>query len=143
MKRLEQYMPIAIDVVEDIFFQATGKVDEKLDNLVSRFGVAVRQMGLRTAVIAFSEKTESQSPDGSKPVNLKTLVTKAILRIIKLHKDEICTPNEKLKDYVESNASDILLKAKIMDALVALKLALRLFIESDVNDKEREEEADE
>jgi hypothetical protein len=146
MKRLEQYMPIAIDVVEDIFLHDTGKVDDKLDNLVSRFGVAVRQMGLKTAVIAFSEKTESQSPEGNKPVNLKIMVTKAILRIIKLHKGEVCSPKETLKDYValdESNEKDIMLKSKIMDASVALKLALRLFIESDVNDNEREEEENE
>jgi len=140
MKRLEQYMPIAIDVMEDIFLNETGKVDDKLDNLVSRFGVAVRQMGLKTAVVAFSEKAEQQQNDDNKKKDLKFLVTKAVLRIIKLHEGKVCAENETLLDCVKSNESDKLLKSKIMDASVALKLASRLFIETD---DEREEDENE
>ena len=139
MKRLEQYMPIAIDVVEDMFLRETGKVDEKLDNLVSRFGVAIRQMGLKTAVTAFSESMEKpENPNPAK--NPKLAVTKAVLRIIKQHEGKICAENESLFGFVALNSADVLLKSKIMDASVALKLALRLFIENEKNESEREVE---
>jgi hypothetical protein len=140
MKRLEQYMPIAIDVMEDIFLQETGKVDDKLDNLVSRFGVAVRQMGMETAVVAFSEKAKGQPNNDNKKEGLKFSVTKAVLRIIKLHEGKVCTENDTLLDCVKSNKSDKLLKSKIMDASVALKLASRLFIETGDERKEDENE---
>ena len=59
MKRLEQYIPTAIDVVEDLLLKDESKVDVEFDNLSSRFGIAVRQLGLKIAVIAFSPPEKS------------------------------------------------------------------------------------
>lgn len=144
MKRLEQYIPFAIDVVEDLFLEDDSKVDTEFDNLVSRFGVSVRQLGLKTAVIAFSppkksvierkEPIEKQSPD-----ERKRMITKAILRIIRLHENSFCGENDTLKDHVLKESVNPLLKSKVLDSAVALKLALRLYIE---NPKPQENEKD-
>lgn len=131
MKRVEKYIPIAIDVVEDLFLNKNNLVPPELDNITSKFGLLVRQLGVKTAVIAFSAKDTDEN---------KLIVTKAILRIIKLHETGICNKTETLKTYVSENDSDPLLKTKLLDASVALKLALRLFIdnESNLNEKEGE-----
>ncbi|MDP2061064.1 MAG: hypothetical protein Q8J97_15075 [Flavobacteriaceae bacterium] len=137
MKRLEQYIPLAIDVVEDIFLKEESKVDPEFDNLVSQFGVAVRLLGLKTAVIAFSPKIEEL--DDQKPTDRKVKLTKAILRIIQLHEDSF---NDKtLKDFILRYPANPLLKPKILDAAVALKLALRLYIENP-KDEEVDDERD-
>lgn len=131
MKRVEKYIPIAIDVVEDLFINRGDIVSQEFDNIASKFGLSVRQLGVKTAVIAFSAKDSDIK---------KTIVTKAILRIIKLHETGICNKNETLKTYVFENFSDPLLKTKLLDASVSLKFALRLFIENESNPNEKEEE---
>lgn len=131
MKRVERYIPIAIDVVEDLFINRGDIVSQEFDNIASKFGLSVRQLGVKTAVIAFS----AQKSDIK-----KTLVTKAILRIIKLDETGICSKNETLQTYVFENIFNPLLKTKLMDASVSLKLAFRLFIENESNSNEKEEE---
>lgn len=131
MKRVERYIPIAIDVVEDLFINRGDIVSQEFDNIASKFGLSVRQLGVKTAVIAFS----AQKSDIK-----KTLVTKAILRIIKLDETGICSKNETLQTYVFENIFNPLLKTKLMDASVSLKLAFRLFIENESNPNEKEEE---
>lgn len=124
MKRIEQYIPIAINVVEDLFLNKDNPVPQELDNIASKFGLAIRQLGVKSTVIAFSAKGADEN---------KLIVTKAILRIIKLDETGICSKNETLQTYVFENISNPLLKTKLMDASVSLKLAFRLFIENESN----------
>lgn len=132
MKRIERYMPIAIDVVEDIILRDYNLIEPEWDNAISNFGAAVRQMGMFTAVAAFSSDSE-----GSKVS--KSLLMKCVLRIIVTGENDVCTKDDTLKKMVKDNPENMLLKKKIIDASVALKLALRLFID---NPKEEEENKD-
>lgn len=137
MKLLEQYIPLAIDVVEDLFLKDDSKVNPEYDNLASRFGVAVRQLGLKTAVIAFSPKSEGTND--KKSMDGKIMITKAIIRVIQLHENGTCREDESLLQFISVYPVNRLLKLKILDAAVAVKLALRLYIE---NPKEKEETKD-
>lgn len=119
MKRVEQYIPIAVDVIEDLFLSENPKIAGEYDNIVCQFGLSIRRLGVKTAVYALSQGGKKN----------KSAICRALLRIIKLHETKICNPNETLKEYANSN--DVLLKSKLMDASVALKLALRVFIEEE------------
>lgn len=123
MKRVEQYIPIAVDVIEDLFLSENSKIAGEYDNIVCQFGLSIRRLGVKTAVYALSQEGKKN----------KSAICRAILRIIKLHETIICNPNETLKKYVDANSSDVLLKSKLMDASVALKLALRVFIEEETH----------
>jgi len=134
VKLLNQYIPIAVDTVEDLFFTENGRVAPEYDNQVSRFGVALRQLGLRTTIAAFS--TDSGSSEVS-----RIKISQAIHRIIEIHENGVCSPNDTLLDGFSRTTNERLLKRKINDAAIALKLALRVFIEED-KPKPAEEESD-
>jgi len=132
MKRLELYIPLAINVVEDLFLQDDNKVASEYDNLASKFGVTIRQLGLKSAIVAFSGVSKGSDVQ-------KELITKAVLRIIRLSENGICREEDTLMDLVWSNSTNSLLKPKIIEAAVALKLALRLFTQKEDKTKEDEE----
>jgi len=121
MKRVEQYIPIAVDVIEDLFISKSPKIPDEYDNIVCQFGLSIRRLGVKTAVYALSQEDKKN----------KEAVCKAIVRIIQIHDKGICSKDETLIKYVNTNISNPLLKSKLMDASVALKLALRVFTEVD------------
>lgn len=121
MKRLEKYMPIAVDVVEDIILQKYKYIAPEWDNAVSRFGILVRQMGLPPAICAYS----TDSGNSKVP---KSVLTHCILRIILTSDGIPCERNKKLIDWFTANKNDSTIRDKVFDAIVALKLALRLLI---------------
>jgi CRISPR/Cas system CMR-associated protein Cmr5 small subunit len=124
MKRLEQYIPIAVDTVEDLFLSESGKVQGEYENLVSKFGVALRQLGLRTTLMAYSRDSDRAAVSRKK-------VLDAIQRIIEVHETGVCDPGRNMLDLLLIMPNESLLKKKVTDAAIALKLALRLFIEED------------
>lgn len=124
MKRLDQYIPFAVDTVEDLFLAENGHVAPEYDNQVSRFGVALRQLGLRTTIFAFSS-----DPGRSSVSRIK--ISQAIHRIIEIHENGVCNPDDNLLNALSITKSERLLARKINDAAIALKLALRVFIEED------------
>lgn len=126
MKQIERYMPIAIDVVEDIILRNNNLIEPEWDNSITKFGAAIRQMGLFTAVAAFSSDS-----------GIKSLLMKCVLRIIVTGDKEVCSKDDTLRKLVVDKPENLLLKKKVIDASVALKIALRLFID---NPKEEEEE---
>lgn len=129
MKRVEQYLPIAVDIIEDLFISKNPKIPDEYDNIVCQFGLAIRRLGVKTAVFAISQKGKKN----------KEAVCKAIVRIIQLHEKGICRKNMTLIEYVNVNIKNPLLKSKLMDASVALKLALRVFTEVEVMSKKMED----
>lgn len=130
MKRVEQYLPIAVDVIEDLFINKNPKIPDEYDNIVCQFGLEIRKLGVKTAVIALSQKGKKNKEE----------VSRAILRIIKIGENEICKQNESLIDYVQQNSDNPLLKPILMDASVALKLALRIFNDNVENSNFLEDE---
>jgi len=124
MKRIEKYIPIAINVVEDLILQKYSIVVPEWDNCVSNFGAAMRQMGMIAAVTAFSHDS-----DRSK-VSKKDLMH-CILRVILTEEQKVCmTDQELLPVVLNSSGNKKMQQRKITDAIVAMKLALRLFIDN-------------
>lgn len=149
MKRLEQYIPLAIDVVEDLFLKEYSTIDPEFNGLILKFGLAVRQLGLRTAVIAYSssKKDLNQKEKTNERLSAedrKLLITKAILRILILHEVDRNLKDTTLKELVIRESDNLhLLTNKVMDASIALKLAFRIYTKSEDLQNNIEEEKDE
>ena len=129
MKRIERYIPIAINVVEDLILHEYNIVAPEWDNCVSNFGAAIRQMGMLTAVTAFS-----QDSDRTK-VSKKDMMH-YLLRIILTADGKVCEVDQQLLPIVQEQPANKMLQRQIVDATIALKLALRLFIENLKNEEE-------
>jgi len=132
MKRIEKYIPIAIDVVEDLILHPYTEVAPEWDNAVSNFGAALRQMGLLTAVTAFSQSSNRSKVD-------KPLLLRCLLRIIRTGEGKLTDAEMELLPIVQGNSSNKMLYRQVTDAAIALKLALRVFI---IDPKEESEEND-
>lgn len=126
MKRLERYMPIAIDVVEDLILHKYDRVDAEWDNLVCKFGILVCQVGLLPAIAKYNKDSDISKVS-------KILLTHCLLRIILTDECTPCNTNDTLYDWYKANKSNPLIKSKTLDASIALKLAFRLFM-INVND---------
>lgn len=118
MKQLEQYTLLALDVVEDLFISPNGEVNDEWDNAAVNFGAVLRQMGLLTAVTAFSQKKSGER----KPL------MRAIVRIMDLAEGKVSPVDTDLLQRVKENPHNPALKMKVNDATIALKLALRVYI---------------
>lgn len=132
MKRLEKYIPLAIDVVEDLILSKYKIVAPEWDNCVSNFGAAMRQLGMLTAVTAFSNDSERTK------VSKKALMH-YLLRIIMLEKGKVLPFDMDLLSIVMENPNDKMLQRQIIDATIAMKLALRLFIDNPDNDEQKKQ----
>jgi hypothetical protein len=131
MKPIEKYIPIAIDVVEDLILHTYNEVAPEWDNAIANFGASLRQMGLLTAVTAFSQQSNRAKVD-------KILLMRCLLRIIRTGEGKLTDAGMELLPIVQNDSSNKMLYRQITDAAIALKLALRVFI---INPKE-EKEAD-
>lgn len=133
MRRVEQYIPLAVNVIEDCILREQTRVVPEWDNCVANFGAAIRQMGLLTAVTAFSPAKPGRSKIS------KNDLMHYLLRIILLADGKVCEDKQSLLDLVKQKPQDKLLHAQVTDAAIAMKLALRLFIDEA---KEEEEASD-
>lgn len=116
-RRIENFIPTAIKAAEQ-HLATNGKIKSEYNGYISSFGAAVMQSGLKAAV-AFNESTNSSSNED------KDLLMKAILQTVLRRPVE---RNERLLDYIlNNNRIESQLKIQIMDAAVALKLAIRTF----------------
>jgi hypothetical protein len=125
MNRLEKYTPIAVDVVEDMFLNEHFRADKKYLTAVIDFGYSYRVSGLHPTILAFSDNEIGKS------------ILKGIYRII-LISEEILAGDETLLQKVEEDPKNRLFNKKIVDAVIALKLALRIYV--DKIEKEDEDE---
>ena len=129
-KRIEHYIPRAYEVIKsqhtDIATEYKGdyEVLEGLKGQIASFGSAVNMGNLKSAVAFFSDKGGAQTD--------RQNLMKAIYLIINEdkninNKDTICT-NRSLFEQIQ-NIEDYEIssyKGKILDAAVAVKLAIRM-----------------
>ena len=111
-KNIEQYIPKAIDVLENTF--PSGVIPSAYNGYISSFGASVLQSGL-LPTLALYESTNSSAKEN------KEYLTYIIFQILTDRKDDIS-----LLRYVLDNNQDIL-KPKIMDIAIAIKLSIRTF----------------
>jgi hypothetical protein len=135
MKRLEKYIPIAIDVVNELILHDCNEVKPEWDNCASNFGAAMRQMGMLAAVTAFSQDSDRTQVSRKKLMHF-------ILRIILLAENEVCEKDQALLPLVKMQPSNKYLQRQVINATIAMKLALRLFIEKPIETEETSNEPD-
>jgi hypothetical protein len=126
MKRLEKYTPIAVDVVEDMFLNEHLRADKKYLTAIIDFGYSYRISGIYPTVLAFSDNETGK------------LILKGIYRVILLSEESLPTGDESLLQKVKDDPKNRLFNKEILDAAIALKLALRIYV--DKTEKEEEDE---
>lgn len=114
-KRVEQYIPDAINILVDVGIAENGKVNNKFHGYFSSFGASIVLSGIKPALAFYSNKKDEE----------RVKILKAIYKLI-TGNDEL-SATALLNYFIENENNDPLLKQKIMDAAVALKLAVRTY----------------
>jgi CRISPR-associated protein Cmr5 len=115
-ERISRYIPHAIDAIEKEF----GKkpISSTYNSYISSFGASIVQSGLLPTLAAYRNPNANTKEDKSKILELIQNILQSAGEI----------PEGELLDYVLSNKNDEdIIKEKIKDAAVALKLSLRTF----------------
>lgn len=111
-KRIESYIPKAMEVLDDEF--QDGIIPSAYNGYISAFGACMMQSGLKPTLALF-ENTNAKTKES------KEYLTYIILRVLTGKKDDIS-----LLRYVIKNNEE-LMKQKIMDISIAIKLSIRTF----------------
>jgi hypothetical protein len=128
MKRLERYTPIAVDVVEDCFLNNELKAEKKTLKAVIDFGYLIRTSGLESAVVFFEKDKD------------KKKVLQGLQRILQIDKGETPNQAQRFSDLVHKNRDNRVFKKEVADATIALKLALRVYVDDKDNNEDGNEE---
>lgn len=111
-KNIEKYIPEVLEVLNDTF--KDGVIPSAYNGYISSFGASVIQSGLLPTLALF-ENTNAKTKEN------KEYLTYIILQVLTERKDDIS-----LLHYVLQNNQEVL-KPKIMDIAVAIKLGIRTF----------------
>lgn len=112
--RIEKYIPTAIEVLTKEFSNAT--IPSAYNGYISSFGASVMQSGLKPTLALFENTNASTKED-------KSFLTKLILEVLDANTKE----SSLLKYVLSKPKEEELLKAKIIDIAIALKLSIRTF----------------
>jgi CRISPR-associated protein Cmr5 len=116
-KRVEEYIEKAIKLIEyDLENEKIESLPSSFNGYISSFGAALIQSDLKIAIALFENKKSSKKANSKYLMNL-------ILRLI----DENTKEDMLLKYVIKSNENENVLKEKIKDAAIAIKLAIRTF----------------
>jgi len=115
-KRVEEYIEKAIKLIEEDLNKKIDSLPSAFNGYISSFGAALIQNDLKIAIALFENKSSSKKADA-------TYLMKLILRIIEENPKE----DMLLRYVIESKESEDVLKEKIKDAAIAIKLAIRTF----------------
>lgn len=113
-KRIEAYIPKAIEVLSKAF--PSSAIPSSYNGYISSFGASVIQSGLKPTLALFENTNASTKED-------KSFLVTLILQMLDEKTHEIS-----LLTYVLNKPQEEeLLKAKIIDCAIALKLSIRTF----------------
>jgi len=109
---IEKYIPKTIEILSIEF--ENGKIPSAYNGYISSFGASIIQSGLKPTLALFENRQANTKEDKSFLMNL-------ILKIL----DENTTETSLLRYVINHNEE--LLKPKIIDIAIALKLSIRTF----------------
>ena len=123
-KRLEKLLPIAYEALaHNETIVKNGKIEKTFRGQISAFGAAILTGSLTTAVAFYSDQGKSKTP--------RQALLEVILEV--LHKGELL-PDNSVPSYTVDNMKKLVfdpkdpeLQEKILDASVAIKLAMNFF----------------
>lgn len=128
-KDIERLIPLAFKAIETCIIKKDGHIDKVYKGYIESFGPTVIQSGLLPAICLYEKKGTSSEGD-------KIRVIEAIQYI--LPTDFTNSPS-KFSMLVGGRTDKVECKEKIMNAVIALKLAIRTF---EFDDKEKRGTAD-
>lgn len=108
MKRVEELIPKALEAAK--MLEENGAINKAYNGYIATFGASIRQAGLLPTILFFSKESDSTKAD-------RTKILRAIEQILGV-------PKEQLPTFAQRDPKA---KEKIIDAAVALKLAIRAF----------------
>lgn len=111
-KQIENYIPTVMEILGKKF--SNGVAPKEFNGYISSFGASIVQSGLKPTVALFENKDASTAQD-------KSCLTKIILEVLGGEGDSL------LRYILESGENEALLKQKIIDIAVAIKLSIRTF----------------
>jgi len=107
-RAVEQYIPNAIRVIEELeIVNGNGEVAKQFNGYIASFGASVRQAGLLATVLFYGNANSSAEKEREK-------VVKAIELMIG-------------HDIINNNSVEKSTRAKVENAAIALKLAIRTY----------------
>lgn len=106
-KQIETYIPRAITAIEELQIVKNGEVAKQFNGYIASFGASVRQAGLLSTVLFYGNANSNAEKEREK-------VVKAIELIIG-------------HDISNNNRVEKSTRAKVENAAVALKLAIRTY----------------
>lgn len=113
-KSIEKYIPKSIEVLEKSF--STGVIPSSYNGYISSFGASITQSGLLPTLALF-ENTDATSKEN------KEYLSYIIVKILRNSDDDVSL----LRHVLKSKEDPALLKQKILDISVAVKLSIRTF----------------
>ena len=113
-KNIEKYIPEAIEVLSIKF--KNGKIPSSYNGYISSFGASIIQSGLKPTLALFENQNNQDNTREDRSV-----LPKWILKVLDKN-----TQETSLLRYVINNNEE-LLKQKIIDVAIALKLSIRTF----------------
>ena len=113
-RRIEEYIPKALDVIEEEF--SDKAIPKEYNGYIAAFGAGIIQSGLKPTVAIYENKNAQTKSE-------KNRLTRMILRII----DPSANDDSLLRYIIHHAADEELLKEEIVDAAIAIKLAMRTF----------------
>ena len=120
-KRVEEYIPKALKVLEQEF--KNGVIPKAYNGYISSFGASIIQSGLKPTLALFENQQANTEYN-------RGVLTELILKILDKN-----TQETSLLKYVINNGNEDLLKEKIIDIAIAIKLSIRTFKLEDKKDE--------
>jgi len=119
-QRIEKYLPKAIEFISEVeIANSDGVVDSRFNGYFSAFGAAIIQSGMKPALAFYANDKTTKD---------RSNILKAVYKLIvpEAEQDNPVEAKSLLKYYID-NETNPMLKHKILDATVALKLAVRTY----------------
>jgi CRISPR-associated protein Cmr5 len=113
-KNIEKYIPKVMEVLNDEF--QNGVISSVYNGYISTFGVSINQSGLKPTLALFENAQANTQDDRRK-------LTQIILKVLDSNYNETSL----LAYVLENQQQEEILKVKIIDIAIALKLSIRTF----------------
>lgn len=122
--KVNELVPLAYEALQETGIVKDGKIDKAFRGQISSFGVAVTMGSFLSAIAFFSEEESAAKVD-------RTLLMKAILVVLK--KSGKASNVNELYQYIfkAKKVSEAKLKEDVINATIAIKLAMNLYILED------------
>ena len=115
-KNVEAYIPKALEVLEEYY--PNRVIPSAYNGYIASFGASIVQSGLLPTLALFENENNQDRTRADRSV-----LTKNILKVL----DDNYPDNSLLRYVIESEENRELLKQKIIDISIALKLTIRTF----------------